>query len=380
MNEEQQPTETKTEQKTKTKTNTKVIVAVVVGLAIIGGGAFAFFWIKESPFREVASDFAKYKPVGASIDGVVIRGEPIKKPCECENNTNPKCWCNEGDETLVYGFNFSDTYSQNNLSKKEKNAEAQETIDLIKKVLQQRTAKKHIISLSSLADYNTFMDLITLENIIGVEIEDQPSMVFQNDNSNTNGNDNPECGDVGCAGPGVGLCILCFDGDVDVDYCFGEGAKISMANGSSMDIKNIKIGDKVKSYDIDKRKVVNSKVINKFTNKADEYLVINGQLKVTPNHKFYVNDQWMAAKDIKEGDTILRENDAKEMVWEIKQEKEPIEVYNIGVEGYNNYFAEGLLVHNKEVEVTGMNFAIWIGGNTGSGNLCDTCSWCYGCW
>jgi len=76
-----------------------------------------------------------------------------------------------------------------------------------------------------------------------------------------------------------------------------------------------------------------------------------GQLKVTMEHPFYVNGEWVPFHELRVGD-ILRTHDGKKAritSLDYLEVEEPVNVYNIEVSFPNDYFAEGILVHNKDV-------------------------------
>lgn len=99
----------------------------------------------------------------------------------------------------------------------------------------------------------------------------------------------------------------------DCVWCFTESTEIATPNGVRK-IKDIKIGDKVFSYD--GKNIVEDEVTNTFKRKADreEMLRItherpNGaksilKTYVTENHRFYVKGEWVEAKDLRIGDEI----------------------------------------------------------------------------
>ena len=82
------------------------------------------------------------------------------------------------------------------------------------------------------------------------------------------------------------------------------------------------------------------------------YSVINNILSVTPNHPIYVDGNWKHAGEIKVGD-ILEGINGKIVVKSIKKIYKNVPTYNLEVSGVgntsigHNYFAEGILVHNK---------------------------------
>ncbi|MCK4634298.1 MAG: right-handed parallel beta-helix repeat-containing protein [Candidatus Aenigmarchaeota archaeon] len=134
---------------------------------------------------------------------------------------------------------------------------------------------------------------------------------------------------------------------MDVTYwggCFLAGTKITMADGNGKNIEDIKIDDYVFSYNLGERKYEKAKVTRTFEHGRGlpYYLVINDNLKVTPNHPVYVNGEWKAAGSLKKGDRLF--TGKVESIVKVYKKKE---TYNLEVERNHNYFAEGVLVHNK---------------------------------
>jgi len=135
--------------------------------------------------------------------------------------------------------------------------------------------------------------------------------------------------------------------------CFVAGTKIKMYDGIEKNIEDIKVGDKVLSYDIQNNKLVDGQVLSTSIKKVSTLIIINDNIKTTPEHPFYVVNQneYAEAKDLKIGDVLLTSNEEKIKVVNIKQKKGLVTVYNFDVnEGsFDNYFANGVLVHNNNV-------------------------------
>ncbi|KAA0004737.1 MAG: hypothetical protein FE038_01845 [Thermoplasmata archaeon] len=124
-----------------------------------------------------------------------------------------------------------------------------------------------------------------------------------------------------------------------------------MADGSYKAIEDVKIGDIVRSYDEVGDSVVSARVVDVYHHSRDEmlddyYLVINDRIRVTPNHCFYVNNNCVQAYFIRVGDMLLNENGEYEPVYSIEKVPSRVASYNLEVETFHNYFAEGVLVHN----------------------------------
>ncbi|KKU48120.1 MAG: Alpha-2-macroglobulin domain protein [Candidatus Woesebacteria bacterium GW2011_GWF2_46_8] len=131
--------------------------------------------------------------------------------------------------------------------------------------------------------------------------------------------------------------------------CFGEGTKVLMANGKTKNIEDIKTGDFVLTRSGEKEtKLIKAKVKNVHSTEVAGYLIINGKLKVTPNHILWANGGWKNAGSLQSGD-ILTDSDGKsEKVFAIEWQNGTFKVYNLEVDKYNTYFAEGVWVHNQK--------------------------------
>ena len=74
-------------------------------------------------------------------------------------------------------------------------------------------------------------------------------------------------------------------------------------------IKDIQIGDYVKSWDFDNEKVVRSEVLDIIKHKNDDQCFnLNNKLTVTGSHEVYTKDGYKLTKDLKTGDKLLDSN------------------------------------------------------------------------
>ena len=135
---------------------------------------------------------------------------------------------------------------------------------------------------------------------------------------------------------------------------------VVVTNENSKPIQDIKIEDKVLSYDSTLKKNVDAKVTNIFKFLRNDYFIIktnssNEEIKVTGEHPFFVRDNWVLVKDLKVGDELLSDTGKKTKIIEITpvHANNPFEVYNLEVDGSHNYYANGMLVHNKPLEYKG---------------------------
>ena len=139
---------------------------------------------------------------------------------------------------------------------------------------------------------------------------------------------------------------------VVIGGCFSAGTKITMSDGTLKPIETICVGDWVAAYDPQEKKKIGARVVETFHHTPDEmsdyYLIVNGSLKVTPNHPMFVNGKWKDAGELQIGDSLWNNKGKNVIVRSIDKVFQRIAVYNLEVDKYHTYFAGGLLVHNKE--------------------------------
>ncbi len=142
--------------------------------------------------------------------------------------------------------------------------------------------------------------------------------------------------------------------------CFSGETRISTPNGVTM-IKDLKIGDTVLGYDIEADKKVEVKVLDLFSRKANSFYILNNHIQVTPEHPFYTSKGWKKVKDLAIGDKLFTADGWLKLSSKEKVNQELL-VYNLSVESPNTYFAEGVLVHNKDPEADYNGGSLYLNG------------------
>jgi len=150
--------------------------------------------------------------------------------------------------------------------------------------------------------------------------------------------------------------------------CFPAGTKITMADGSYKNIEDIKLGDWVKSYDIETGQT--SKWMVKMLGNPIHPIVNinNGLISATVDHPFYVRktddrEGWAAyepecAKDaitfkgdlltMEVGDQLYTSDGDWNEIKNIEYNLEPVQTYNIlSYSGTKTYFANEVLVYEE---------------------------------
>ena len=141
--------------------------------------------------------------------------------------------------------------------------------------------------------------------------------------------------------------------EFEKSYCFVAGTKVKTENGYK-NIEDIKIGEKVYSYNLDTNELELKEVIDTIESSTiDTYKMTVGDkiVEMSPRHQIYIIDKgWTRAYDVKSGDNMLSINGKKIEIMNIEYKKydEPIKTYNLTVEGNSNYFVTDIqvLVHN----------------------------------
>lgn len=140
------------------------------------------------------------------------------------------------------------------------------------------------------------------------------------------------------------------------DECFPAGTFVDGRR-----IEDIKVGDYVTAYNHETERMEQRMVTHVFKREAPDHMVrLNRAVCCTPNHPFFEGSrgEYVAAEDLRLGDVLMvRHEDRLVPVdldvvehFKISTYSEPGSrdgyVYNLEVEGLNNYFANNILVHN----------------------------------
>lgn len=133
--------------------------------------------------------------------------------------------------------------------------------------------------------------------------------------------------------------------------CFPDYTKVLLPDNSTKSIKDIHQGDIVTSYNLEEQRLTESKVMEQIIHidAKVQYFIINGNIKTTAEHPFWVNGKdWIRAHEIKVGDWLLTSTGEKINISDIDSYSAVETVYNLELEGQeHNYFAENVLVHNQ---------------------------------
>ncbi len=146
--------------------------------------------------------------------------------------------------------------------------------------------------------------------------------------------------------------------------CFVAGTKILMADYSEKNIEDVKVGDSVIGYDGKKQVAV--KVQEMDAPLRDHHynvkLADGTVLGVTNEHPLYTSEGWksispektaqenavLKVKPLKVGDKVLKDSGKYVAITRMDYFPGPVQAYNLKkVSGHNNFYADGVLAHNK---------------------------------
>ena len=129
--------------------------------------------------------------------------------------------------------------------------------------------------------------------------------------------------------------------------CFSGETLIAIDDHKSKPIAKLQIGDTVLSADpinhIQSPNLVTAKIVRSAAN----YYLLNGELKVTSEHPFWVGSEWRKVKDLRLGDKLTGINGQPITLFSKEFVNSEITVFNITVDRAHTYYAGGMLVHNK---------------------------------
>lgn len=146
--------------------------------------------------------------------------------------------------------------------------------------------------------------------------------------------------------------------------CFAAGTQILMEDGTTKNIEDVRTGDIVKSFNFNTNEIENKLVGNTLSVLSDHIALVKFEdgnvLKVTKDHPIWTNNGWSAldveltmekyqigVAQLNVGDIVKRFDDEAK-IDSIQIIEEPTMTFTLkGVEDNANFFAEGVLVHNR---------------------------------
>ncbi len=136
----------------------------------------------------------------------------------------------------------------------------------------------------------------------------------------------------------------------EIHTCIAQGTAIAGEQGA-VAIEDIRIGDRIWGYDLNRRQRVLTTVRHVRRKQAAETVVLAETLRVTGNHPVYVDGAWIPAGRTEPGQSLLPMDGRSARLAgdaSIRWVDGPVSVYDITADEPHNYFAGGFLVHNKD--------------------------------
>ncbi len=134
--------------------------------------------------------------------------------------------------------------------------------------------------------------------------------------------------------------------------CLDRHTEVLVEDDETVLLKNLKIGDTVISYDFDEEKLVESKIVDKWSvrkNLTYEIVTDDSSVNSSGDHLFFVDRdgvEEVPAEELKVGDLLIAQDGRRSKIIEINEEKGMIELIDISVEA-ENFIANGIVVHNS---------------------------------
>jgi len=131
--------------------------------------------------------------------------------------------------------------------------------------------------------------------------------------------------------------------------CFTGDTPILMSNGLYKPIREVAQGDIILTRESETSpKLVEAKVTKIAQHAVSDYMILNGELEVTAEHRLFVGGEWKIAGEVEPGDVLTREDGRPVAVYSIERIQRQTDVYNLEIESKRTYFAGGVYVHNDK--------------------------------
>ena len=131
--------------------------------------------------------------------------------------------------------------------------------------------------------------------------------------------------------------------------CFAGDTQVLMADGESKAIQDIRAGEYVLTRKSEGDSgLVKAKVLKRHETVESGYMILNGELKVTPNHWLWINGQWREAGNVSVGDFLIDKEGKPVRIDSVEWQRGKFPVFNLEIEKQRTYFADGVWVHNQK--------------------------------
>ncbi|MDP2385335.1 MAG: polymorphic toxin-type HINT domain-containing protein [Bacteroidota bacterium] len=122
---------------------------------------------------------------------------------------------------------------------------------------------------------------------------------------------------------------------------------------SLVEIQHLKAGDKVNTFNVETGNINLKPVLTAYEREVNKLVKIdfeNETVYTTLEHPFFINNTWLEAGKLKEGDALFLYDKTTSSVLKISVIDTVVKVYNITVDTDHDYFVTGkkVLVHNVD--------------------------------
>ena len=133
--------------------------------------------------------------------------------------------------------------------------------------------------------------------------------------------------------------------------CFSKETLILTPDGEKT-IDRLRCQDRVIGYNFSTKHQAVGTIEDVREISAPDYYLINNRIKVTATHPFYVQTvtgiRLIEVADLKLGDRLIGRDNLFVNIFSIEHINKPLTVYNlISIDPNHNFYADGILVHNK---------------------------------
>ncbi len=131
--------------------------------------------------------------------------------------------------------------------------------------------------------------------------------------------------------------------------CFTGETQILMKDGTTKNISDVKIGEEVLTFQSpDSNKLVSAQILGKHKVNVGSYLIINGNLRITPEHKVYSQGHFKPIGSLKPGDKLKTSQGKEILINSMEFIRDNKTVYNLHVAKQNTFIADNYYVHNQK--------------------------------
>jgi hypothetical protein len=133
--------------------------------------------------------------------------------------------------------------------------------------------------------------------------------------------------------------------------CFIKGTPVKISQNESVPIESLQAGDSIMTLQHEyAHELVSDTVTGVDTHVVNHILVINEELWVTPEHRFFIDGKWEEIGKAQRGDMVVNDFGQETRIDSIEHKFGEFEVYNLHIADHKTYIAGNYYVHNQKGE------------------------------